>query len=159
MLRHVFARWMAVLLVVGFATMAKADSASDEAAIRLRFQHWVTAFNAKDVAGVCDLFAPDLVYSLPEIEKGTRQQLCDNLARLFSKSGLSVQYAPPEIHEIMVSGDLAVVRLTWTLTAQANGKQDTTTEEGIDIFRRQPDGRWSITRFIAFTTRQNNVLQ
>jgi steroid delta-isomerase len=59
----------------------------------------------------------------------------------------------------MLSGDLAVVRLAWTLTAQANGKQDMTSEEGIDIFRRQPDGRWSIARFIAFTTRQNKVLQ
>ena len=159
MLRHVFARWIAVLFIVAFATVAKADSTSDEAAMRQRFQHWVTAFNSKDVAGVCDLFAPDLLYSLPEVQEGTRQELCDNLARLFSRSDLRVQYAPPEIHEIMVSGDLAVVRLTWTLTAQANGKQDATMEEGIDIFRRQPDGRWSIARFIAFTTQQNKVLQ
>ena len=45
---------------------------------------------------------------------------------------------------MIVSGDIAVVRLKWTLTAEAKGKKDTTTEEGIDIFRRQPDGRWSI---------------
>ena len=30
--------------------------------------------------------------------------------------------------------------------------QDVTTEEpGIDIFRKQPDGRWQIIRFIAYT--------
>jgi ketosteroid isomerase-like protein len=58
-----------------------------------------------------------------------------------------------------VAGDVAVVRLTWTLTTQVNGAKDTTTEEGMDIFRRQPDGRWSIARFIAFTTRANTLLR
>jgi hypothetical protein len=35
------------------------------------------------------------------------------------------------------------VRLTWTLTVKGDAMaQDVTTEEpGIDIFRRQPDGR------------------
>jgi hypothetical protein len=28
----------------------------------------------------------------------------------------------------------------------------------MDIFRRQPDGRWSIVRFVAFTTRANKLL-
>ena len=65
----------------------------------------------------------------------------------------------PAVHEIIVSGDIAVVRLTWTLTAEAKGLKDTTTEEGIDIFRRQPDGRWSIARFIAFTTSPNKALE
>jgi steroid delta-isomerase len=65
----------------------------------------------------------------------------------------------PDIHEIVVSGDLAVVRLTWTLTTELAGKQDTTTEEGMDVFRRQPDGRWSIARFVAFTTRPNALLK
>jgi len=43
-------------------------------------------------------------------------------------------------------GDVAVVRLTWTLTTEVNGVKNRTTEEGMDIFRRQPDGRWSIAR-------------
>jgi steroid delta-isomerase len=28
----------------------------------------------------------------------------------------------------------------------------------MDLFRRQPDGRWSIARYIAFTTRPNMLL-
>jgi len=46
----------------------------------------------------------------------------------------------PDIHDIIVMGDDAVVRLTWTLTTEVNGVKDRTTEEGMDIFRRQPDG-------------------
>jgi hypothetical protein len=64
----------------------------------------------------------------------------------------------PAIHEILVSGDLAVVRLIWTLTAEKNGAKDVTTEEGMDVFRRASDGQWSIARYIAFTTRPNAVL-
>ncbi len=58
-------------------------------------------------------------------------------------------------YEIIVSGDIAVVRLTWTLTARVGSVTDTTREPAIDIFRRQPDGEWSIAQFIAFTTRPN----
>ena len=136
-----------------------ADPAADEAAIRDRFAKWTQAFNDKDAAGVCDLFAPDLVYSLPEVVNGNQAKLCGNLANLFKRTDLKLQYDLPAIHEMIVSGDIAVVRLTWTLTAEANDKKDTTTEEGIDIFRRQPDGRWSIARFIAFTTSPNKALQ
>jgi uncharacterized protein (TIGR02246 family) len=153
--------WFGLLIATGLLTSAPtyADPADDEAAIRDRFAKWTEAFNNKDAAGVCDLFAPDLVYSLPEVVNGDQAKLCGNLANLFTRSDLKLSYALPDIHELIVAGDLAVVRLKWTLTAEANGKKDTTTEEGIDIFRRQPDGRWSIARFIAFTTSPNKALE
>jgi ketosteroid isomerase-like protein len=85
--------------------------------------------------------------------------MCGNLAKLLARTDLLVSYKNPDIHEITVSGDVAIVRLTWTLTTEANGTQDTTKEEGMDIFRRQPDGRWSIAWFVAFTTRANTLLR
>ena len=147
-----------ILIVTTFAP-AHADEAADRAAITQRLQRWTADFNAKDPVGVCDLFAPDLVYSIPETVQGTQQTMCGNLAALLGKTDIQVSYKNPDIHEIIVSGDVAVVRLTWTLTTQANGARDTTTEEGMDIFRRQPDGMWSIARFVAFTTRANTLLR
>src|SRR5436190_18024398 len=141
------------------AAAAHADSAADEAAIMQRLQRWTADFNAKDSAGVCDLFAPDLVYSMPEVVQGTRETMCANLAKMLARSDIQLHYGNPDVHEILVLGDVAVVRLTWTLTTQVNGANDTTTEEGMDIFRRQPDGKWSIARFIAFTTRANKLLR
>ena len=58
-----------------------------------------------------------------------------------------------------MAGDIAVVRLTWTVTTEENGAKDTRKEEGVDIFERQADGTWSIARFIAFTTRPNKLLR
>lgn len=141
--------WLPLLLAG--AVPALAGPAGDEAAIRQRLADWTAAFNARDAAGACDLFAPDLRYTVPEIVDGDRATMCVNLARTLAREDLRVSYAPPEIHEIIVSGDLAVVRLTWTLTAEAKGETETATEEGVDVFRRQPDGRWSIARFIALT--------
>jgi len=137
---------------------ARADSAADEAAIRQRLERWTAAFNAKDNAGACDLFAPDLVYSIQDVVNGRYETMCGNLAKILGRSDIWLHYAVPAIHEIIISGDVGVVRLTWTLTVRRNGVSDTTTEEGMDVFRRQPDGRWSIARYIAFTTRPNKLL-
>jgi uncharacterized protein (TIGR02246 family) len=153
------APFVAVALTATAAGPALADPDADKAAIVQRLQQWTAAFNAKDKAGTCDLFAPDLVYAIPEVVRGTRETMCSNLAALQARTDIRLHYANPDIHEILLAGDMAVVRLTWTLTTEVDGRRDTTTEEGMDIFRRQPDGRWSIARFIAFTTRANKLLR
>jgi len=146
--------WILILAMGAAATLsANADSSSDQTAIRERLQRWAAAFNARDAAGVCDIFAPDLVYSIPQMIYGTRESICANLSQLFSNSGLRLHYDNPDIHEIVTSGEVALVRLTWTLTTEKGAERDITTEEGMDFFRRQPDGRWSIARFISFTAR------
>ncbi|GLS19869.1 hypothetical protein GCM10007874_28860 [Labrys miyagiensis] len=154
-LKTVFAAAFSALM----ASSGIADPASDKGTIIQRFEQWTMAFNAHDAVGACDLFALDLLYSIPEVLQGTHQTMCANFTRLFSSNKLRLHYDRPDIHEILLQGDMAVVRLTWTFRAEANGARDTTTEEGIDVFRRQPDGRWSIARFMAFTTRPNKVLQ
>jgi uncharacterized protein (TIGR02246 family) len=161
-------RWACLLSCV-IASLSLADAAAQtagpedpsvaKAAIAERLNRWTAAFNAKDVTGVCDLFAPDLSYTVDDILNGSRDELCGNVDKVLKTPGLTLSYAKPAIHEILVSGDLAVVRLTWTLTAEKNGARDVTTEEGMDVFRRAPDGQWSIARYIAFTTRPNAVLQ
>ena len=153
------APFVAIALTATSAATALADSDADKAAIVQRLQQWTAAFNAKDRAGTCDLFAPDLVYSIPETVRGSRETMCSNLAALQARTDIRLHYANPDIHEILLAGDVAVVRLTWTLTTEVGDRRDTTTEEGMDIFRRQPDGRWSIARFIAFTTRANKLLR
>jgi steroid delta-isomerase len=47
---------------------------------------------------------------------------------------------------------MAIVRLVWTSTlSQAGSTQVTETKEpGLDVFRRQPDGAWRISRYMAY---------
>lgn len=138
--------------LLALALPASADEATDAIAIRQQLGDWAAAFNAGDAAAVCDLFAPDLRYSVGGIVDGSRETMCGNLAKAFLRTDLELRYGPPVIHDILVSGDLAAVRLRWTLSSSVHGlPPETTVEEGLDVFRRQPDGRWSIARFVAFT--------
>ena len=156
-------RWLLAIAVVltgvGTVTPAVADADSDGVAITDRLQRWTVAFNARDAAGVCDLFALDLVSTVPDALDGSRDALCGKLSAVLAKPGLKLHYDSPDIREIIVSGDIAVVRLFWTLTAQKGGESSTSTEAGMDIFKRQPDGKWSISRFISFSATPNKVLQ
>ena len=141
---------LAALLLAGAPHPARADSDEDKAAITERLQRWAAAFNARDVPGTCDLFAPTLISTVPGALEGDRDAVCTRLAAVLAKPELQLQYSP-DIREIEVSGDLAVVRLFWTLTAQKDAERKTSREAGLDIFERQPDGRWSIVRFMSFT--------
>ena len=48
-------------------------------------------------------------------------------------------------------GDIAVVRLTWTSTIQPkDGRAITAVEPGLDVFRKESDGRWRIVRYMAY---------
>ena len=55
------------------------------------------------------------------------------------------------ISEIMVYGETAVVRVVWMLEIDKAGSQKQTIEEpAVDIFRRQADGSWKISRYLAY---------
>ncbi|MGA9866228.1 MAG: nuclear transport factor 2 family protein [Acetobacteraceae bacterium] len=157
-----FRRWviiLACLLAVETAAgSAHAGAASDRAAITDRLLQWTAAFNARDSAGIRDLFAADLVSTVPGALDGSRAVLCARLDALLAKPELQLHYDNPDIKEIIVFGDIAVVRLFWTLTTRKGAEQDVTAEAGIDVFERQTDGKWSIARLLSFTTRPNKNL-
>lgn len=137
-----------------FATTAFADHASDDASIRVRLQRWAEAFNARDANAVRELFADDLRSVVPGAPEGDKQAVCGRLRKLLEQTDRKLRYTP-EIHEVLVSGDLAIVRLTWTLSILRQGKITTSQEQGMDVFRREPDGSWRIARFIAFADKDN----
>lgn len=100
---------------------------------------------------VCGLFAPDLIAQFRGAPERGFDAICDQLERALADRGKSYAYALA-IKEILVAGELAVVRLVWTLTVRSKDPpgQTTSDEHGMDIFRRQPDGSWQIIRYIAY---------
>ena len=137
------------LLLPGFALPAWADQNADKVAISQRLHDWASAFNARDADRVCDLFAPDLVATVQGATAADRATVCSRLSAMLAQPQIRAHY-DPDIQEIILAGDIAVVRLIWTLTIQKADKQYRHYETGMDIFQRQPDGRWSIVRFVAF---------
>jgi steroid delta-isomerase len=116
---------------------------------------WTEDFNAGRADKVCDLFARKLRADFRGVpERGYRAQ-CDLLQRALADPTRRFSYAL-SIKDIQVWGDTAVVRLDWTLTVRprqggsGGAAESVTREPGLDVFRRGPDGRWRIVRYMAF---------
>jgi ketosteroid isomerase-like protein len=121
-----------------------------EAAIRQALSTWTRDFNARNTSRICDLFARDLIYDYRGFPERGYDALCDVLQRSLRDQTKRFAYAL-DIREIIVSGEIAVVRLVWTLRVTSGASAEVESKEpGLDVFRRQPDGRWKIIRYMAY---------
>ena len=138
----------ALLLLAPAAGRAVVANAED--AISATFAQWTKDFNAGNADAVCRLFSPDLRYDFRGYPERDYNDVCTLLHRSLADQSKRYVYAL-EIREIPVSGDLAVVRLAWTLTVTLpNGQIVTSVEPGMDVLRKSPDGQWKIIRYIAY---------
>ena len=101
-----------------------AESAESE--IRSAIENWRTAFNARDEERLCALFAPDLVANYQGEPERDYASLCEMLRAAIRDPDVTYRYLA-EINEIIVYGETAV-----------------------DIFHRQVDGSWKISRYLAY---------
>jgi uncharacterized protein (TIGR02246 family) len=149
---HLRALLWSGLLTLAFASPAatQSDSAA-QAEIRAALTQWMADFNAGNADKVCGLFAPDLIAQYRGQPERGYDGICDLLKRSLSDRTKTYSYTLA-LKEVLVAGDLAVVRLTWTLKVKRNDASGeiTSDEPGMDIFRRQPDGSWKISRYIAY---------
>ena len=149
-------RWLLPLAAALLLSVSPALAQSDEASarsIRTALEGWVTAFNTGNVDAVCDLFARDLVSNYQGQPERGYQAICDLLSKSLKDTSRAYRYSL-DLKEILVSGDLAAVRLVWTLEIDPkNGAPKLiNVEPGLDIFRRQVDGKWRIARFLSYST-------
>jgi ketosteroid isomerase-like protein len=134
---------LAVLLVTG-AAPAIADPAAD---IRSTLEQWTDSFNAGKAAQVCDLFSRDLIADFRGQPERRYHDLCTLLQQSLNDTTRKYKYAL-RIKEIIAAGEIAVVRLEWRL--EISPLNVTSVEPGMDMFRREPDGRWRIIRYLAY---------
>jgi steroid delta-isomerase len=146
----------ALAIVFVFAAMAPNAIAEDEAAadaaaeIRQALAQWTDDFNAGRTDKVCDLFAADVRADIRGAPERDHAAICDLLVSSLKDKSKRYRYAM-DIKEILVFGDVAVVRLVWTLIITlANGASVQSIEPGVDIFKKQADGSWQIIRYMAY---------
>ena len=139
---------LALLLLAAPARTAAAESAED--AIRSTLVQWTKDFNAGKADAVCRLFSPELRYDFRGYPERDYNDVCTLLHRSLADPSKHYVYAL-DLREIIVSGDLAVVRLAWTLNVTLpTGQLVKSVEPGMDILRKSPDGQWKIIRYIAY---------
>jgi uncharacterized protein (TIGR02246 family) len=145
-MQRLFALIVAAVGLAGCGGHATTDVNQAKAAIEAALRQWPKDFNDENVDAVCGLFAHDAVLVYPDSEDRNHDQFCDQMRKLFANPARTFTYAAPDIREVLADGDLATVRLIWTLTVKdASGKViETVKENGLDVFRRQADGSWKI---------------
>lgn len=132
------------------AAAAHADPAADDAAadkaIRAALAHWVEAANRGDYKAAVDVWAPDLVGWPPDGPDDSYEREAAG-ARLPPRP-VTTTYALT-INEVIVEGSLAVVRDTWTQTTKQDaGPGKVATFRSFEVWRRQSDASWKISRWI-----------
>lgn len=151
--RQIAAGWIvaAAALVAPLERATWADGAeAAQQQIRAALEKWQTAFNERDDERVCDLFAQDVVANYEGEPERDYASLCQMLQTAVQDGERKYRYSS-KINEILVYGDSAVVRLVWTLEIDKVGSEKEVIEEpAVDIFRRQADGSWKISRYLAY---------
>jgi uncharacterized protein (TIGR02246 family) len=141
----------ATALAASLVLVAHADTleaGQDE--IRAALESWQLVFNDRDEQRVCDIFAPDVVANYDGEPERDYTSLCQMLQTAVRDRDKTYRYSL-KINDILVYGETAVVRLVWTLEIVKLGDSKEIIEEpAVDIFRRQADGSWKISRYLAY---------
>ena len=121
---------LAIAALFVLATTASAEPAK-RAEIAAVLERWTEDFNAGRTDKVCDLFARDLRSDYRGQPEGSYETLCAQLHRSLTDPARHYAYALA-IKEILVWGDIAVVRLVWTLrlTLSPENREITTPGNG-----------------------------
>jgi len=140
---------LAVLLLSLLGSLpSRAGSAATE--IESTLDRWMADFNAGKTEQICDLFAADVRADYRGYPTRDHKAVCDLLTKSLTDTTRAFSYAL-DIKEIAVFGDVAVVRLVWTLTiTEKDGGEIKSVEPGMDVFQRQTDGSWKIVRYMAY---------
>ncbi len=127
------------------AADSPASATSAEGEIRMSLQRWMDATNRGDYAAAMDVWAPDLIGWPPDGEDDTYAR-----ERAYADKGGPVEATYQlTINEIIVDTSMAVVRDTWQQTMKRGADAGKTTVfRSVEIWRRQPDGHWRISRWI-----------
>lgn len=126
---------------------ASAALAADDDDIRMRLEQWTDDFNEGRADGICDLFSREAISNYRGQPERSYDDICALLQDSLADPARDYRYQL-DIREIIVEGDLAVVRLVWTLFISPLNV--TSIEPGIDVFRRDADGEWRIIRYLAY---------
>jgi uncharacterized protein (TIGR02246 family) len=94
-------------------------------------------FNARDTAGMADLYADDAVFTYDGVEKAVGRKQIEGAVAGFMAAGLTFK---GKFVSVYVAGDTAMTRMKWELLEPSGAQMS----EGIsaEVLRRGVDGKW-----------------
>ena len=124
---------------------------ADSLALREAIERGARGFMRGDPDSILAHYAPDVILSYPGIPDQDYATLARGYAELRNRPSNVSSETRPSFDEILVSGNLAVVRLRWTTTtrvASADGPARETVRRlrDLQVWRRESTGEWRFIR-------------
>jgi steroid delta-isomerase len=124
----------------------QASYRADSTAIRDAILRGAAGFEAADPDVILERYARDVVLAYPGEPDMNYDVLARSYAELRSRPKNVRATTVPTFDELLVSGDMAVVRLRWTTTITTPEQSTTRHMKDLQVWRRESDGRWMFTR-------------
>src|SRR5439155_12072483 len=127
-------------------------SPRDSLAVRGALERWVAAWNSKNLEGMLATWSADAVESFPARSRAF-PEIRASYEEYVSSSRTTRQSV--EFQRIGTSGDLAFSEAIWSavdIVRDSLGPHERPARHSrsLEIWQRQPDGRWLIVRSLAF---------
>jgi ketosteroid isomerase-like protein len=153
MMYRLVRRAAGAIVLLACSIPALAGRADGTPVIRAELESWTQSFNAREADKICGIFSEELRYKFGQVPDRGYSDVCTALRRSLGDATHRSHYTL-DLREILVYGDVAVVRLIWTLDESKEGSSVTvrSLEPGMDIFQHQKDGSWKIIRYLAYTS-------
>jgi len=129
-----------------------ASAASDSARIRTAIERGARGFERGMPDSILAHYAPDVILSYPGIPDQDYRTLAQGYSQLPARPSWLSATTTPTFDEILVTRDLAVVRLRWTTTIREAAhdsfvaRQTTRYLRDLQVWRREPTGEWRFVR-------------
>ncbi len=131
---------------------AQADDGKRQ--IRARIQTFVDAINGRDYDTMMDVISKDLIEDFPPMIGHTYEQFAAMWKQTLQFPAM-IPEARIEVEEVLIGGDMAVTRSRRFFSAKSNLSGDVVYYANglsMDVWQREADGEWRITRMMAVTT-------
>lgn len=137
---------VSVLLCLAPAlAVAQSRPAEDEATLRRLIEQTGAAIRAHDVDALMATYSKDVLVSYPGIPDTTYDGFYKSYRDMMDPA--IETNAVPTVDEVVVSGDLATIRMMWntTITDKKSGRKSSRQAKDLQIWRRE-NGSWKFFR-------------
>ena len=145
---------LSVIVVYAFLSVATTvqDPKTDVDTLRRLIQETAKAINTNDAAGIMTHYSKEILVSYPGIPDTTYDEFDRSYRQMLSPK--TTTSTVPTIDEILVSGDLAIIRMMWstTITDKVTGSSTTRQAKDLQVWRRE-DGTWKFFRGMWYHVR------
>ena len=138
-------RWQ-IIRAQGTQQRQPGTRAADSTEIRSAIERGARGFMNANPDSILASYGRDIVLSYPGIPDMNYSHLEKSYGELRSRPATVMATTVPTFDEILVSGDMGIVRLRWTTTIKDGEREQKRFLRDLQVWRKEPAGAWRFIR-------------